>query len=92
MGKRFKSLNRKICDVVQDFSLVSFVPFNIQNKKSILRCIQTIDKANGYLYGHLDDQDILNSIAGTGQLDMENDFDNEEEKEETLGDIMHFED
>ena len=44
---KFKKLNKKICDVVQDYSLVSFIPLNIQKKASIIKCIQTIDKANG---------------------------------------------
>ena len=44
---KFKNLNKKICDIVQDYSLVSFIPLNIQKKKSIIRCIQTVDKANG---------------------------------------------
>ncbi len=49
--KKFKNLNKKICDVVQDYSLVSFIPLNIQKKSSIIRCIQSIDKANGiYLF------------------------------------------
>lgn len=64
LGAKFKSLNRKICDVVQDFSLVSFVPLNIQRKQSILKCIQSVDAANGYLYGHLDDETLMSSIAG----------------------------
>lgn len=69
LGGKFKSLNRKICDVVQDFSLVSYVPLNIQRKKSIIKCIQAVDSANGYLYGHLDDETLLNSIAGMGKVD-----------------------
>ena len=47
---KFKNLNKKICDVVQDYSLVSFIPLNIQKKKSIIRCIQAVDKANGIFF------------------------------------------
>jgi GPN-loop GTPase len=68
---KFKKLNKKICDIVQDYSLVSFTTLNIQKKSSILKCIQQIDKANGYIFGHLDDTELLNSIAG--QVDT-NDF------------------
>jgi hypothetical protein len=68
---KFKSLNRKICDVVQDYSLLSFLPLNIQKKSSVIKCIQMIDKANGYLYGHLDDQEIMESIGG--MMDLEHD-------------------
>ena len=47
---KFKNLNKKICDVVTDYSLVSFIPLNIQKKGSIIRCIQAVDKANGKYY------------------------------------------
>ena len=50
---KFKNLNKKICDVVQDYSLVSFIPLNIQKKKSIIRCIQAVDKANGIFFSIL---------------------------------------
>jgi GPN-loop GTPase len=49
---KFKNLNKKICDIVQDYSLVSFIPLNIQKKKSMIRCIQTVDKANGNFNYH----------------------------------------
>ncbi|RMZ97286.1 GPN-loop GTPase 2, partial [Brachionus plicatilis] len=61
---KFKNLNKKICDVVQDYSLLSFVPLNIQKPSSIMKSVQIIDRANGYLYGHLDDQEMMESIGG----------------------------
>jgi GPN-loop GTPase len=70
---KFKKLNKKICDVVQDYSLVSFMTLNIQKKASVLRCIQQIDKANGYVFGHLDQTDLINAIAG----DIDNNQDEE---------------
>lgn len=84
LGGKFKRLNRRICDVVQDYSLVSFVPLNIQKKRSTVRCIHAVDKANGYLYGHLDDQGLLNSIAGLGNevdVEEENYYDEKENTE-----------
>lgn len=73
LSGKFKSLNRKICDVVQDFSLVSFQPLNIQKRASIIKCIQAVDRANGYLYGHLDDETLLSSFAGMGNSDENDD-------------------
>ena len=66
--KKFKRLNEKICDVVNDFSLLSFFPLNIQIKSNIIKCIQTIDQANGYIYGNMDDMDLMNSIAADVDL------------------------
>lgn len=68
---KFKNLNKKICDVVQDYSLISFLPLNIQKKSSVIKCVQMIDKANGYLYGHLDDEQIMGSVAGMIDVDMQ---------------------
>lgn len=65
---KFKKLNEKICDVIQDYSLLSYIPLNIQKKSSILNCIQQIDRANGYIYGHLDNQDLMVSIAGDAEM------------------------
>lgn len=75
---KFKNLNKKICDVVQDFSLLSFVPLNIQKPSSIIRCVQIIDRANGYLYGHLDDQQIMESIGGMIDLETDDFMDEQE--------------
>ena len=82
--KRFKQLNNKICDVIQDYSLVSYVPLNIQKKQSLMRCINMIDRANGYVYGNMDDQDMFSSYAGDvgDQLDEEVLADGPEEDEE----------
>lgn len=79
LGK-FKNLNKKICDVVQDFSLISFLTLNIQKKESLIRCIHAVDRANGYLYGHLDDQELLSSIAGCGEMDLEENVEEEEDE------------
>jgi hypothetical protein len=68
---KYKKLNAKICDIIQDFSLVSFLPLNIQKKSSIIRCIQQIDKANGYLFGHLDQQDMMTSVSCETNMDNE---------------------
>jgi len=50
---QFAKLNKAICNLVQDFSLVSFIPLNIQDKGSVSRLVAQIDKANGYVYGGL---------------------------------------
>lgn len=60
---KYMNLNKIICDIVEDFSLVHFLPLNIQNKKNILFILQQIDSANGYVYGNLDNKEVLNSIA-----------------------------
>eukprot|EP01137_Pigoraptor_chileana_P005904 Opistho-2@49623 len=51
---RFKDLNEKLCELVEDYSLVSFSTLNIQDKESMMRLTRLIDKAGGYLYGDID--------------------------------------
>lgn len=62
---KFAKLNKAICGLIEDFSLVSFVPLNIQvwfllrssnlvdillqDKDSVYKLVRIIDKANGYL-------------------------------------------
>jgi hypothetical protein len=72
---KFKKLNERICEILQDFSLVCFLPLNIQKRLSVIRCIQQIDKASGYLFGYLDDQTIMTSISCELKIEDENEDD-----------------
>ncbi|NWR43203.1 GPN2 GTPase, partial [Regulus satrapa] len=49
--RNFRRLNEKLVEVIEDYSLVSFVPLNIQDKQSMRRVLQAVDKANGYCFG-----------------------------------------
>lgn len=75
---KFKKLNKKICDVVNDYSLLSFLPLNIQKKKSVIKCIQQIDRANGFIYGSYDSEGLMSSIAGDVDMQADDDDDDNE--------------
>ena len=79
---KFKKLNKKICDVVSDYSLLSFIPLNIQKKNSVIKCIQQVDRANGYIYGEYDREGMMNSIAG--DMDMTDEYQEEEDMNEII--------
>ncbi|KAK3741811.1 hypothetical protein QZH41_010446, partial [Actinostola sp. cb2023] len=49
--KKYKKLNDALVGLVQDYSLVSFITLNIQDKESMLSVMKAIDKANGYVFG-----------------------------------------
>jgi hypothetical protein len=58
--KRYSTLNAAICELVEDFGLVSFEtlaievsPFQtlIQDKRSMARLLEAIDRAGGYMFG-----------------------------------------
>lgn len=56
--KKFHHLNRKLAEVVQDYGLVSFVPLNVQDKESMTQVLRTVDKANGYCFGDLEERNL----------------------------------
>jgi hypothetical protein len=53
LPKSFKKLNKAMCGLVEDFSLVSFCTLEIQNKESVADLLKVIDKSNGYVFGGL---------------------------------------
>ena len=48
---RFAKLNEAICDMVADFSLVQFETLCVEDKRSMARLLQQIDRAGGYTFG-----------------------------------------
>lgn len=63
--KNYRRLNKKLVEVIEDYSLVSFVPLNVQDKDSMRRVMQAVDKANGYSFGDVEQRslDALMSAA-----------------------------
>jgi len=49
--RKHRKLHSELCDIIEDFSLVSFLPLNIQDAESVGRVVARIDKANGYVFG-----------------------------------------
>ncbi|GAA5992279.1 hypothetical protein JCM10908_000404 [Rhodotorula pacifica] len=47
--QRFAELNRTICDLVEEFGLVGFETLAVEDKDSMLRLVQVIDQALGYV-------------------------------------------
>lgn len=61
--KRYKKLNEKLCSVIEDYSLVSFVPLNVQDKESMLNVVKQADKANGYCYGAVEERNVQKMLS-----------------------------
>jgi hypothetical protein len=51
-------LNKLLCEIIQDYSLVSYITLNVQDRLSIEKVNNTIDKANGFIFGHLKNDDL----------------------------------
>jgi len=61
---RFKKLNAAMADVLDDFSMLSFHPLNIEDKESVHGVLKAVDKANGYVFTGLEG-DNLAATMGT---------------------------
>ncbi|KAJ3024360.1 GPN-loop GTPase 2 [Thoreauomyces humboldtii] len=58
-GKKYQALNQALCDLVRDYSLVGFHTLAIEDRESVLALAQAVDKANGYIYGGLDADQMM---------------------------------
>ncbi|KAI9229028.1 MAG: hypothetical protein DHS80DRAFT_27068 [Piptocephalis tieghemiana] len=54
MAGRFPELNRALCELVEDYSLVGYELLNISDKDSVARVAKAVDRANGYVFGGLE--------------------------------------
>lgn len=50
LTQKYGKLNECLAELIHNFSLVSYKPFNIKNKDSIARVIEVVDKANGFIF------------------------------------------
>lgn len=56
-------MNAAIISLVEDFSLVSFIPLNINDRKSLLKVRGAADKANGYVFGAGEEKNVQAMLA-----------------------------
>ncbi|KAI5453419.1 hypothetical protein NCC49_005898 [Naganishia albida] len=49
-GKKFAALNRAICGLIEDYSLVSFETLAVEDKHSMLKLLRLLDRVVGYAY------------------------------------------
>jgi len=52
-----------LVSIIEDYSLVSFIPLDVSNKALLLQVKNAIDKANGYIFGGNEPQDIQTLLA-----------------------------
>lgn len=61
--KKYKKLNEAIVSMVEDYSLVSFQPLDVNSTESLARLHRHIDKANGYVFNAAEEQNINSMLA-----------------------------
>jgi len=51
-AKKYAKLTAGICEVVEEFGLVHFMPLAIEDKELVQRLLTQVDKANGHAFAH----------------------------------------
>lgn len=60
---KYKKLNAAIVSMVEDYSLVSFQPLDVNRTESIVRLYKIIDKANGFAFSSSEEQNVNTMLA-----------------------------
>ncbi|XP_043605192.1 GPN-loop GTPase 2 isoform X2 [Bombus pyrosoma] len=60
---KYKKLNAAFVSLIEDYSLVSFIPLDISNQTLLLQVKNAVDKANGYIFGGNEPQDVQTLLA-----------------------------
>lgn len=66
---KFKGLNEALCELIEDFGLVSFCALSVNDKDSMAKLIKVIDRANGYIYTTEAYSDLMN-VVSTNDIDF----------------------
>lgn len=71
---KFQGLNQAIIELVEEFGLVGYETLAVEDKKSMMSLLQTIDRAGGYAFGGAEGaNDSVWQVAvrqGIGQMDI----------------------
>ncbi|XP_012537753.2 GPN-loop GTPase 2 [Monomorium pharaonis] len=60
---KYKKLNAALVSIIEDYSLVSFIPLDVTNKALLLQVKNAVDKANGYIFGGNEPRDVQTLLA-----------------------------
>ncbi|KAK2746984.1 hypothetical protein FQN57_002556 [Myotisia sp. PD_48] len=73
-NSKFDALNSALVEVVQDFGLVGFETLAVEDKRSMMNLLHSIDRASGYAFGSAEGaNDTIWQVAvreGMGTLDI----------------------
>ncbi|KAL1284340.1 GPN-loop GTPase [Trichinella pseudospiralis] len=47
---KYKKLSEALCEIIEDFGLVSFYPLKVEDSNTMMRVLVKADRANGYIY------------------------------------------
>jgi len=70
--KKYKQLNEALTGLINDYSLVNFLPITVKSKERLLAASQVVDKANGYVFGSGEERSMRNLMGSAlGGADFE---------------------
>eukprot|EP00956_Cyclotella_meneghiniana_P000040 scaffold83_cov57-Cyclotella_meneghiniana.AAC.6 len=69
--KKYRKLHHELCDLVEDYGLLSFLPLSIQDAESVGRVLARIDKCNGYVFVRDIDKEATATTTTTSNGDSE---------------------
>ncbi|KAK9729588.1 Conserved hypothetical ATP binding protein [Popillia japonica] len=62
-SSKFKKLNASLINLIEEYSLVWFVPVNINSERSLLTLKNCVDKANGYVFGDGEERSVRTMLS-----------------------------
>ena len=66
--RKYRKLHHELCEMVEDFSLLSFLPLSIQDAESVGRVVARVDKCNGYVFLNINDDGTQSTGGGTSNM------------------------
>uniref|UniRef100_A0A6A7G934 GPN-loop GTPase 2 n=2 Tax=Hirondellea gigas TaxID=1518452 RepID=A0A6A7G934_9CRUS len=87
-GQKFAALNSAICELIEDFSLVTFMTLSVRNRSNLLRIMKAADKSNGYIFGDAKAEAILGATFAAEDFRFFRAQDAQEEYMETGDDLL----
>eukprot|EP00243_Klebsormidium_subtile_P008903 TRINITY_DN4326_c0_g1_i1.p1 TRINITY_DN4326_c0_g1~~TRINITY_DN4326_c0_g1_i1.p1 ORF type:complete len:301 (+),score=74.91 TRINITY_DN4326_c0_g1_i1:72-974(+) len=62
--RKYRKLTEGLCEVIQDYGMVSFATLDINDKESVYEVVKLVDKSNGYVFAGIEgDVTELSKVA-----------------------------
>ena len=72
--KKYRKFNSSLVEVIENYSLVSFIPLCVSKVETIKNVRAAVDKANGYIFGSDEERSMLNLLSSVIGAQPQSDF------------------
>jgi len=73
--KKFYKFNASIIDTIQNYSLVTFLPFSVSNMETVKKVRAEVDRVNGYIFGVNEERSLINLLSTAVGAQFQSDVD-----------------